>query len=268
MPSLVYLPDIVPGWSVKLLGKVAKRVAVTHTDSLPYFPKGKVVVTGYPVRSDLTALSKTAARRRLGLPEHSPVLLIWGGSRGARSINEAVFPHVDELIKLATLVHITGTDGIAKAQATRQALSPALQDGYRVYEYLNEEFGAALAAADLTVSRAGASIMGEYPAVGLPSVLVPYPELIRQQENALALVKAGGAMMIADEALHGLLPVLRELLNRPERLARMSEAVRTLAPGKPASEAIGEILAGLASLETSLHPLQPKPESVAASREA
>jgi UDP-N-acetylglucosamine--N-acetylmuramyl-(pentapeptide) pyrophosphoryl-undecaprenol N-acetylglucosamine transferase len=251
IPSLVYLPDIVPGLAVTVLARVANRVATTHPSSRGHLPSEKVVVTGYPVRPEVGAWSKKAARERLGLPIDGLVLLIWGGSRGARSINQAVLRDLETLTERATILHITGEDGVGEALARRATLGPAALGRYHVYEYLYEEFAAALAAADLTVSRAGASVLGEYPAAGLPSILVPYPGLVRQRENAQALVEAGGAVVVADDALEELLPVLHDLLARPGQLARMTENVRSLAPAAPAAEEIARLLIGLATREAA-----------------
>ena len=251
IPSLVYLPDIVPGLAVSLLARVADRVATTHPSSLGHLPSEKVVVTGYPVRPEVGAWSRAASRERLGLPIDGLVLLIWGGSRGARSINQAVLRDLETLTEGASVLHITGEDGVVEALARRATLGAVALGRYHVYEYLHEEFAAALAAADLTVSRAGASVLGEYPAAGLPSVLVPYPGLVRQRENAQALVEAGGAVIVADDALEELLPVLHDLLARPGRLAQMTENVRSLAPAAPAAEEIARLLIGLATREAA-----------------
>lgn len=251
IPSLVYLPDIVPGWAVRLLARVADHVAVTHQAAAQHLPFHKVVVTGYPVRPEVGVWSKETARERLGLPMDGLVLLIWGGSRGARSINRAVLRALEPLTERASVLHITGEDGVAEALDRRATLAPAAQGRYHVYEYLHEEFAAALAAANLAVSRAGASVLGEYPAVGLPSILVPYPGLVRQRENAEALVNAGGAVIVADNALDDLLPLLHDLLASPGRLAEMAENVRALAPAAPAAEEIARLLIGLAAREAA-----------------
>jgi UDP-N-acetylglucosamine--N-acetylmuramyl-(pentapeptide) pyrophosphoryl-undecaprenol N-acetylglucosamine transferase len=140
VPRLVYLPDIVPGWSVRLLAIVADNVAVTHRDSQLHLPAGKVVVTGYPVRATIGAWSKADARQHLGLPADGLVLLVWGGSRGARSINRVVLRELEELTALATVVHITGADWVAEAQERRSELDSSRQHRYRVYPYLHDEF--------------------------------------------------------------------------------------------------------------------------------
>ena len=177
IPSLVYLPDLEPGLAVKFLSHFASRVAVSFEDTARFFSPAKAVVTGYPVRPELTAVAKDDGRRQLGLPSDGKVILFLGGSRGAASINQAVASSLSELLEMAHVVHICGNDEatVAALNERRSRLEPSLGARYHLYPYLHQEMGSALAAADVVVSRAGASVMGEYPAFGLPSILIPYP---------------------------------------------------------------------------------------------
>jgi UDP-N-acetylglucosamine--N-acetylmuramyl-(pentapeptide) pyrophosphoryl-undecaprenol N-acetylglucosamine transferase len=126
---------------------------------------------------------------------------------------------------------------LSEAQATR----------YHAFPYLHEEMGAALAAADLALSRAGASTLGEYPLFGLPAVLVPYPYAWRYQKvNADTLVRHGAALMVTDSNLKAeLLPTIKELLQNPTRLNAMRAAAKSLSHPQAASE-IGHLLLELA----------------------
>jgi UDP-N-acetylglucosamine--N-acetylmuramyl-(pentapeptide) pyrophosphoryl-undecaprenol N-acetylglucosamine transferase len=250
VPVLIYLPDIQPGFAVKFLARFAARVAVTAPPAARYFRPGQAVVTGYPVRRQLFERSPAQARARLGLSveNDAPVLVIFGGSQGARSINRAVSEGIEALLEVAQVIHVSGQRDAGWTQARRASLPGSLQARYHVYAYLHEEMVDALLAADLVVSRAGASTLGEFPAAGLPAVLVPYPYAgAHQWDNARYLVEAGAAMTIADADLGtDLIPAVLDLLADSKRLATMRRAARALA--RPdAAKSITTLLSDLSS---------------------
>jgi UDP-N-acetylglucosamine--N-acetylmuramyl-(pentapeptide) pyrophosphoryl-undecaprenol N-acetylglucosamine transferase len=240
VPILVYLPDIEPGLAVRLLSHLARHVAVTADASHSFFPAGKAVTTGYPVRKRLLTADKATSRRVLDLKEEWPVLLVFGGSQGARSINRALVGGLPALLQACQVLHISGRRDAAEAQAQRQALPAMLRERYHLYEYLHEEMADALAAADLAVARAGASVMGELPACGLPGVLVPYPYAgAHQKLNARYLADRGAAIILNDSDLsERLIPTVLELLGGDERLAQMRAAARSLARPEAASHIV------------------------------
>ena len=146
--------------------------------------------------------------------EDKPVLLVTGGSRGARSINQAVLQHLPFLLELAQVIHISGQLDWPTVETAANSLSGTNRRDYHAFPYLHEEMGAALAVADLVLSRAGASSLGEYPLLGLPAVLVPYPHAWRYQKvNADYLASRGAAIVLDDSRLNEELPaVAAELL--------------------------------------------------------
>jgi UDP-N-acetylglucosamine--N-acetylmuramyl-(pentapeptide) pyrophosphoryl-undecaprenol N-acetylglucosamine transferase len=165
-----------------------------------------------------------------------------GGSSGARSINNAVVKIAGQLIEHYQVIHLTGyLDWDALRQKTEN-LGPR----YQPFPYLHE-MGAALAAADLVVSRAGASVLGEYAYFGLPAILVPYPYAWQYQKvNADYLVERGAAVLLEDSQLEAdLLPAVTKLLEDPQRLTQMSQAMSTLAQ-PAAAEKIAEMLLEMA----------------------
>jgi len=247
VPVCIYLPDLEPGLAVRLLARLAHRVAVTAEEVVHFFPKGKAVVTGYPVRRAVVEAERTAARRRLGLDPDALTLLVTGGSRGARSINLAVSGAAERVLRHWQVVHITGPLDYEAVRAARDALAPELQGRYHVYAYLHEEMPAALAAADLVVARAGASVLGEFPVRGLPAVLVPYPYAGQHQEvNAAFLVRRGAAVRVSDGRLADELPgLLERLAEEPARLQEMAERSRALARPQ-AAWAVAQCLLDLA----------------------
>ena len=249
LPALVYVPDIEPGLALKSIARFADQITVTTADSTRYFNKPhKVVVTGYPTRPDLHNWDRQAARQVFELNKAEPVLLVTGGSKGARSINQAVINNLDGLLSITQIIHITGQLDWPVVEAQRTSLAPAQAVRYRVYPYLHAEMGAALAAADLVVARAGASTLGEFPLFGLPAILVPYPHAWRyQQVNAQFLVQRGAAEIVDDARLgNQLLRVVSRLLSNPESLEQMRKAMQALAQSDSA-EKIARLLTAMAA---------------------
>ncbi len=244
IPSLLYVPDIEPGMALNLLARFAKSITVTAPESQLYFSNHKnVLVTGYPVRLNLITWTKAKARKTLNLTSKLPVLLVFGGSKGARSINEALLQHLDELLEKCEIVHISGELDWSSIQERTQSLNGEKANRYHAFPYLHEEMGAALAAADLVISRAGASILGEFPLYGLPAILVPYPHAWRYQKvNAQYLVKQNAALMIEDHKLSsGLGLTIEKLLETPEKLKNMREAMQSLQKPNAAKEIAMEL---------------------------
>lgn len=249
VPVVIYLPDIEPGLAIKFLARFANRVAVTTPETQKFFKPGLTVVTGYPVRPELLAgaaneSGKVTARRQLGLNDELPVLLVFGGSRGARSINQAVAGQIEAYLKVCQVVHISGQLDIDRVLARRDDLPPELQARYHVHAYLHQEMVSALLAADLVISRAGAGVMGEYPAVGLPSILVPLPIAGGHQWlNADYLVRHGAAVSIDNaEMQQRLKDMAVNLITNPEKLQAMGKAGKKLAKPDAAAHLAQEIL--------------------------
>ncbi len=250
--SLAYVPDIEPGLALKVIARIADRVAASTEDTQKFFPAGrKVTATGYPLRPDLCAWDKAAAREALGLASDWPTLLVIGGSKGARSINQALMAILPELLEAMQVVHISGQLDWPDVQAKAQALPPTLAVRYHAYAYLHGEMGAALAAADLAVSRAGASCLGEFPYFGLPAILVPYPHAWRYQRvNAEYLTQRQAAVLLPDGELPArLLPLVRELMADPARRETMRRALQGL--NRPdAAQKLAGMLQAMAGMET------------------
>lgn len=247
--SLLFVPDIEPGLALKTLARFSDCLAVTAPESRSYFSAEKrVEVTGYPVRPDLRRWTRESGRAALNLPDDQPVLLIFGGSKGARSINQAVIGNLTGLLELAYVVHISGQLDWEEVSAAANALPEELAGRYRPFPYLHEEMGAALASADLAVSRAGASSLGELPFFGLPAVLVPYPYAWRYQKvNAQYLAECKAAVVLEDHRLHAeLLLVVRELLADPQKLSVMRRAMQSLSRPNAAQD-IANLLRELAA---------------------
>jgi UDP-N-acetylglucosamine--N-acetylmuramyl-(pentapeptide) pyrophosphoryl-undecaprenol N-acetylglucosamine transferase len=230
VPVLAYLPDIEPGLAVRFIAWLASEVAVTVDDSRCYFSDRKVIVTGYPVRSEFRDLDRAEARETLGLAQTESVLLVMGGSRGARSINRALDGILEPVLDMTQVIHLSGQLDWPWVSGRRDGLPEGLSKRYHAFPYLHE-MGYALASADLVLCRSGASTLGELPFFGLPAVLVPYPHAWRYQRvNAEWLTERGAAITLEDGRLdEELLPTVQHLLRSPQQLARMAERTRMLA---------------------------------------
>jgi UDP-N-acetylglucosamine--N-acetylmuramyl-(pentapeptide) pyrophosphoryl-undecaprenol N-acetylglucosamine transferase len=239
IPSLLYVPDIEPGLAIKFLARFASCIGLTSDSSRQFFSnKNHCTVTGYPTRPDLKRIDKQSARTEFNLQPDLPVLLVFGGSKGARSINRALFAILEPLLKTTQVLHISGERDWQEVEKAKIELSSTAASHYHAYAYLHEEMGAALACADLVVSRAGASTLGEFPLYGLPAILVPYPHAWRYQRvNATYLADHNAAMIIEDNQLGDqLLPAIKDLLQQPEKLSAMSQAMFSLAHPQAASK--------------------------------
>ena len=241
-PIVIYLPDIEPGLTIRVLQPMAKRIAITAAPSAGYFPTGKTVVTGYPLARNRLCATRAEARRHFKLESDRKTLLVFGGSRGARSINLALAHELARLLELGLqIIHVTGEfDWDAHEKRAGDLMA---HPRYHAFAYLHDEMALAFAAADLALCRAGASALAELPWFGLPSILAPYPHAWRYQRvNADYLVRHGAAIRLNDEDLEAKLhPTVSELLKDENRLKQMRENARAMASGDGAQR-LAELL--------------------------
>jgi UDP-N-acetylglucosamine--N-acetylmuramyl-(pentapeptide) pyrophosphoryl-undecaprenol N-acetylglucosamine transferase len=270
IPTMVYLPDVVPGLAVRLLARIATLTALNVEDALPHLGlragEERVRITGYPVRRELFSQDKAACRRAFGLADEPPVALVYGGSRGARSLNQAITTLLPDLLPHCQLIHVCGREGDATwLEEAAAALPEGLRARYRLFPYLESgaraesadasspSMLAAFGAADLAICRSGASTLAELPAAGLPGVLVPYP-YVHQDENADYLVQRGAAVKVGDAAMLGtgtptagpLYTQVLHLVTDEHERQRMTEQSRALARPDAAND-LAEALLGLAA---------------------
>ena len=228
-PIVLLQPDIEPGWTLRALAPIASKVCVTHQRSTRRYRDGKAVVTGYPLRAGFEDLDKPMARAHFQL-NGGPALLVTGAVRGAQRINDCIADQLEQWLSQTQLIHISGLSDFDRLSQQRAKLPPKLQSRYRLYTYMSEEMPLAMAACDLAVSRAGASVMGEYPAAGLPAVLAPIGEAGgHQRYNANLLADAGGAVVLDnDHITEKLFDLTTGLLADHDRLQSMREAMLKL----------------------------------------
>jgi UDP-N-acetylglucosamine--N-acetylmuramyl-(pentapeptide) pyrophosphoryl-undecaprenol N-acetylglucosamine transferase len=242
VPVVIYLPDIVPGQAIRFLSRFAAIVTVTSEESYHYFRREKVVVTGYPVRPEFYNLDRAEARQKLGLEPGEKTLLVFGGSRGSRSINQALVAGLRELLPVCQVLHVSGTLDADWIAGAARKLPEDLSGRYHHYPYL-QNMGQAMVSADLAVARAGASSLGELPAARLPALLVPYPYSGQHQSpNAAYMVRNGAAQLLPDADLkEKLVPMVIDLLGDAQALAEMRESAHAMARPDAAEAIAGQL---------------------------
>jgi UDP-N-acetylglucosamine--N-acetylmuramyl-(pentapeptide) pyrophosphoryl-undecaprenol N-acetylglucosamine transferase len=251
LPSLLFVPDIEPGMALKALEAYADCVATTSAETRHFLShRTRMVATGYPLRPELVQWDPEMARDKLNLCKDRPILLVIGGSKGTRSINNAIFHGLKRLLAHCQVLHITGQANWAEVEGIRAGLEEAEAAHYHPHPYLHDDVAAAFSVANLVISRSGASTLGEYPAFGLPAILVPYPYAWRYQKvNAAYLEEQGAAITILDENLEqNLVDTVLNLLNDPHRLLAMRSAMRSLAT-PAAAHSLADLVRELAELK-------------------
>ncbi|MGE5333316.1 MAG: undecaprenyldiphospho-muramoylpentapeptide beta-N-acetylglucosaminyltransferase [Nitrososphaerota archaeon] len=256
VPLVMHQQDVPPNLANRLLTPFATRISVSFPDSLRYFPRKRTMLTGNPVREEILAMvgaNSAALKARFGFSPDLPLLLVTGGSQGARHLNQVVVAALPELLMRCQVLHVSGKlthRETSQAAAHELAPLPGLNKRYQLYPYLNEEMPSALAASDVVLCRSGASTLTELAVLGLPSVLVPLPPGFTgspQAVNAEMFRQNGAAEMVLDRDLtpKTLGTALYPLLESSSRLALMASAARSL--GHPeAAAAIAATVAALA----------------------
>lgn len=232
IPVILFSGDIHAGKAIRQLAPLAKKVAVSAPEGGEGLPSDKVVVTGYPLRPWFAAASGERGRATYSIGADETVLLVFGGSLGARRINQALVRSLGTLLQHCHVIHVAGIDRFEEAQRDAAVLSTSQRERYHLVPYLHDQRMAdALAAADLALCRSGASVLGELPATSTPAVLVPLPARgVHQRENAEYLEAHGAGVVLEDEQLESRLgPLLSELLSDPARLEKMRSASASLA---------------------------------------
>jgi UDP-N-acetylglucosamine--N-acetylmuramyl-(pentapeptide) pyrophosphoryl-undecaprenol N-acetylglucosamine transferase len=227
--------NAVPGFTNRRLALFVRAAAVSFEAALPYF-RGKGVVTGNPIRREFFEVPEK---------ERDPSrfsLLIFGGSQGARAVNEAMVAALPHLAEHRAVLRVTHQTGKLDFEKVREGYRAAGWEDADVREYI-DDMVSAFAAADLIVSRAGATTAAELMAAGKTAIMVPLPGQIEQRRNAEALEQAGAARMILQEELTGekLAAEITALVENPDEITRREQAARKLAKPEAAELIVGMI---------------------------
>ena len=244
--------NVVPGLTNRILARIVDRVAVGCAEAIEHFPgTTQPVFFGNPVRPEVLTATREKGLEKLGLNPKLPVLLVSGGSRGARSINQAML-EVHAFFAAAgglQIVHVTGSkdyDTVIKG-LSEAGIEHGPETALRICPYLYD-MANALAAADIAVFRAGAIALAELTVRGIPGILIPYPYAAanHQEWNARSLEKAGAALVIKDKLLTGALlkeSVCKLLDDEQQRTAMKENSLRV---GRPdAAEELARMVLSL-----------------------
>ncbi|MCL2631633.1 MAG: undecaprenyldiphospho-muramoylpentapeptide beta-N-acetylglucosaminyltransferase [Coriobacteriia bacterium] len=252
LPVLVHEQNARPGLANKLLAKKAAILAISDERAITGFhPKANTIVTGNPLREELFGIDPAEARQELGFSLRASVLLIFGGSLGAHHVNQAALALAKTLLaecESLEVLHVTGANDYAWAtELAKQIELPT--DRWQIVEYCYQ-MGQAYAAADLVLSRAGATSLAELTALGKASLLIPYPYAAADEQtaNAERLAASGAALVWPDNQLEQpeFGELLLKLLNSADMRSEIAEKAAIL--GKPeATEMIAQLVIGLAN---------------------
>jgi UDP-N-acetylglucosamine--N-acetylmuramyl-(pentapeptide) pyrophosphoryl-undecaprenol N-acetylglucosamine transferase len=231
IPTLLQEQNSYAGLANKTLAKKAEKICVAYEGMERFFPAEKLMLTGNPVRQTLleTTISREDAVRSLGFDPQKKTVLLVGGSLGARTINESVLQHLD-MVKHSDVQFVWQT-GKYYNDAINQQLAGQDIPNLKVTDFITD-MGAAYKAADLVISRAGASSISEFCLIGKPVILVPSPNVAEdhQTKNALALANRDAAIYVKDaEAPDVLLKLAIDTVNDEAKLKSLSENVLKLA---------------------------------------
>lgn len=254
IPVYIHESDAVPGLTNKISSRFAKKIFSSFETIKNYFPTSKNILTGNPIRSDILELvekeSRETAKAKLGIPPQNKLIFVLGGSQGAVRINDFILENIKEFAKMGWIFHQVGAKNIPYVEGVVKNLKIAAPDILGQYKWAGflsaQEMSRALTAADMVITRAGASSIFEIAAFGKPSILIPLEGAAgdHQTENAYQYEK-GGACMVIEEP--NLIPGIviqrtRELLNDPQKLVAMSQAAKSFARPEAAKKIAEEIL--------------------------
>ena len=231
IPSFTHESDFDPGLATRINLRFAEKVFVSFPDTVEFFPpryRGKVVVSGNPVRSALLRGDPARGRRQAGCDPRTPMILIMGGSLGSSFINGLVRESLPSLLERAFIVHQTG----------EKDFQPSRVGGYHPAAFLTDTLPDILAASDLVICRSGANTLAELAALGKPSILIPFTSGSRgdQLRNAEVFRARGASLVLREEeaTTDSLLAAIDSLMTNPERRAEMARKALSLAGSSPA----------------------------------
>lgn len=232
IPCLIQEQNSYAGVTNKLLASKAQKICVAYEGMERFFPAGKIMLTGNPVRQALldSTITREKALATFGLEANKKTVLLVGGSLGARTINESVLQHLQQ-IEESGLQFIWQTGKYYSQQIAEQLKEKGQPANLKVMDFISD-MAAAYKAADLVISRAGASSISEFCLIGKPVILVPSPNVAEdhQTKNAMALVKRGAALFVEDsEAPEKLINLAITAVNDEAKLRSLSENVLKMA---------------------------------------
>jgi UDP-N-acetylglucosamine--N-acetylmuramyl-(pentapeptide) pyrophosphoryl-undecaprenol N-acetylglucosamine transferase len=260
VPVVILEQNTIPGSANLLLARLAKKVCATYEGTLSYFPMDRALLTGNPIRESILSGKRPEAFQLFSLKSDRFTILVFGGSRGARSINNAVvesLAHLEDIRDSIQFLHQTGEDDYETVRSGYQERGYSGTITPFIYKMQH-----AYAVCDVVVSRAGATTLAEITSVGAPSILIPYPYSAggHQEANAVRLAENGAAVVIREGDLSGsaLAKKIRELYGDQHKRKTLKSGA--LALGRPhAAARVAEVAASLIK-RSSLHHMREVPD--------
>ena len=231
IPVLIHESDSRPGLSNSILSKFAKRVAVAYPEAEKEFPEKQVVLTGNPLREDIAKGSREKAGERFGLTKDKPVIFVWGGSQGAKNINERIIDILPELLRNYQVVHQTGHNNFEEAKSRAAYLGiKSGHEGYYPIAFIGEELKDIFAICDLVISRSGSTSIAEIAANGKPCILIPLETSANdhQRMNAYAVAREEACLVLEENNLgkNILLTRIEEIMKNENLKGKLSQNIR------------------------------------------
>ncbi len=241
IPTLIQEQNSFPGITNKILSKRVNKICVAYEGMEKFFPKNKIVITGNPVRNEMVSIDgkQAEAREFFGLNDHQPVILVVGGSLGARTVNEAIKENLKMFADSG--FQLIWQTGKGYYETAIQNVRNFAENTYSVFDFISR-MDLAYAAADLIISRAGAIAISELCIVGKPVIIVPSPFVAEdhQTKNAMALVQTNAAIMVKDAELMQILGnTVAEVISNKSKQSELSNNIKKLAH-ENAADAIAE----------------------------
>ncbi|AEE91286.1 UDP-N-acetylglucosamine--N-acetylmuramyl-(pentapeptide) pyrophosphoryl-undecaprenol N-acetylglucosamine transferase [Tepidanaerobacter acetatoxydans Re1] len=247
--TAIHEQNVTPGITNRILSKFVEKVFISFPDSLKYFPKNKTVLTGNPVRNEITKSIRSQALKKFGLLLNIPTVLCFGGSQGAARLNDAILYIINEIkdTKRFQLIHITGINHYEKTIDLLANKGIDLSKlGHIIIRPYIHEMQDAYAVADLVISRAGALSISELNACGKPAILIPLPTAANRHQdfNAKFMEENGAAIVISEASLSGekLLDTISNIIFDQKRLHQMAAASKNLAREDALEKILAEIV--------------------------
>jgi UDP-N-acetylglucosamine--N-acetylmuramyl-(pentapeptide) pyrophosphoryl-undecaprenol N-acetylglucosamine transferase len=240
VPVVLVEPNAIAGMTNRKLGRLAKRVFVAFDEARKYFADGKAVVTGVPIRSEVLE-----AKRASGKTGETKTLFVFGGSQGAMKLNNAMSAAAEKLSGMGRKINIIHQTGGSIDPAEMEAAYAKSGIEAEVMTFCDRIWDC-YGKADLVIARSGANTVAELSALGIPSILVPYPYAAddHQRANAMALVRSGGSRMVDDGDCDGARMALEieGLLKDAGKLTRMAQGAASLGKPDAAARIAGECI--------------------------
>lgn len=241
IPCLIQEQNSFPGVTNKILAKDVKKICVAYPNMERFFPSDKIILTGNPVRQSLlSTIDREEAAKHFGLNPNLPVILVIGGSLGARSINEGLKNSIDDLNDDVQLLWQTGK---YYYESVNQVLEEKKKPNVKAMDFI-KRMDLAYGLADIVISRAGASSISELALLGKASILVPSPNVSEdhQTKNAMALVEKNAAILVKDSDTALLLAECQLILSKNEQISQLANNIKQFACPNAANDIASEVV--------------------------